>query len=334
MLSALHCPHCRVLLSSHADELVCESCARRYPIVCGIPDLRVAPDPYIGIEEDRDKARRLAEHAKQTDFEGLVRFYFRITPEVPDEMATRYLDWVLRLAAQRSAAAVASFEREVDGRTPRGRTLELGCGSGPALHALSRRDVVVGIDVALRWLVIAHKRLESEGTAATLVCACAEALPFAPNSFDRVVSLASLEHFRDPRQALVESRRVLDRDGVAFVTTPNPWRIGPDPYFGVWGLSALPARLREKLARGLQGLPFDQVRAIDHFMLRSLALDAGYRRVQSLAPDAPASELSGAMRAAARLYDRLPSEGALALPRLLLGPDLRVIAYKGPNRSA
>jgi SAM-dependent methyltransferase len=333
MFSALHCPHCRVLVSHHAEELACESCGRRYPIVCGIPDLRVAPDPYIGLEEDREKARRLFEEAKRTDFEGLVRFYFRITPEVPDEMAARYVEWVGRLAEPRCNAALQAFEREIEGRIPRGRTLEIGCGSGPALRALSARDQVVGVDVALRWLVIAKKRLESDGTTASLVCACAEALPFAPNSFDRVISLASLEHFRDPRAALSESRRVLDRDGASFVTTPNPWRIGPDPYFGVWGLSALPARLRESLARGLKGLPFDQVRAIDHFALRTLALDAGYRRAQSLAPEAPTSELSGAMRAAGWLYDRLPSEGALALPRLLLGPDLRLVAYKGPNRS-
>jgi ubiquinone/menaquinone biosynthesis C-methylase UbiE/uncharacterized protein YbaR (Trm112 family) len=333
MFSVLHCPHCKVILTHGAEELVCDGCGRHYPIVCGIPDLRVAPDPYIGFDEDRDKARKLFEHAKQTDFEGLVRFYFRITPEVPDEMATRYIEWVVHRAARRCEATLRAFEREIDGRIPRGRTLEIGCGSGPALLALSAHDRVVGVDVALRWLVIARKRLEADGATASLVCACAEALPFAPNSFDHVVSLASLEHFRDPRAALTESRRVLDRDGACFVTTPNPWRIGPDPYFGVWGLSALPANVRASLARGLKGLPFDQVRAIDHFELRALALDAGYRRAQSLAPDAPTDELTGVMRAAGRLYDRLPSEGLLGLPRLLLGPDLRLIAYKGPNRS-
>jgi ubiquinone/menaquinone biosynthesis C-methylase UbiE len=302
-------------------------------VVSGIPDFRVAPDPYIGLEEDREKARRLAERAKDTDLAGLVRFYFKITPEVPDELAERYADWVLRLSAPRCTTALRAFEREVDGRSPHGRTLEIGCGSGPALAVLGATSRVVGVDVALRWLVIARKRLESEGTTADLVCACAEALPFGPNAFDRVVSLATLEHVRDPRQALLESRRVLDRDGVCFVTTPNPWRIGPDPYFGVWGLSALPARFRESLARGLKGLPFDRVGSIDHFTLRSLALDAGYRRAQSLAPEAPSAELKGAMRAAGWLYDRLPAQGAMALPRLLLGPDLRLIAYKGPNRS-
>ncbi len=333
MTTAFFCPHCVAAVSHSGDEYACASCDRRYPVVCGIPDFRVAPDPYIGIEEDRDKAERLAEEAKRTDFAGLVRFYFRITPEVPDELAERYSNWVVNLAPGRNRAIVEAFGREVDGRSPRGRTLEVGCGSGPALGALSGEDQVVGIDVALRWLVIARKRLEEVGASATLVSACAEALPFGANSFDRVVSLATLEHVREPERALVESRRVLDRDGVLFVTTPNPWRIGPDPYFGVWGLSAMPQRFQASLARGLKGLPFDKVRSIDHFALRSMALDAGFRRVQSLAPDAPTSELGGVMRAAGWLYERLPEQGALALPRLLLGPDLRLVAYKGPNRT-
>ncbi len=35
-------------------------CGRRYTVILDIPDQRLAPDPYIGIEEERAKVEKLA----------------------------------------------------------------------------------------------------------------------------------------------------------------------------------------------------------------------------------------------------------------------------------
>ncbi|MDP6669753.1 MAG: Trm112 family protein, partial [Candidatus Krumholzibacteria bacterium] len=40
LLKILACPHCRASLREEGkDELVCEGCRRRYPVIDGIPEL-------------------------------------------------------------------------------------------------------------------------------------------------------------------------------------------------------------------------------------------------------------------------------------------------------
>jgi SAM-dependent methyltransferase len=59
----------------------------------------------------------------------------------------------------------------------------------------------------------------------------AQQVPFASSSFDLVVSCDSLEHFDEPRQALVEVRRVLTPGGTLVVWVPflHPFH-GDDKY--------------------------------------------------------------------------------------------------------
>ena len=85
----LACPSCRGPLTSDAERYECSVCGRRYPVVCGIPDFRLTPDPYISFEDEYAKVRRLAD-AGATSFEALVRVYWRITSDVPQEMAEKH----------------------------------------------------------------------------------------------------------------------------------------------------------------------------------------------------------------------------------------------------
>ena len=55
------CPRCREAPDERPEELVCVACSKSYPIVAGIPDLRVAPDPWIGLEDDRAKAHKIVD---------------------------------------------------------------------------------------------------------------------------------------------------------------------------------------------------------------------------------------------------------------------------------
>lgn len=105
----------------------------------------------------------------------------------------------------------------------RNRVLEVGCGGGALLRRLGRRDLqVVGVDISTAGL-----RLASRERGLKLLCANAEALPFAGGSFDAVVSQHLLEHLRDPISTLREWKRLLRAEGTVVLVTPNGAH--PDP---------------------------------------------------------------------------------------------------------
>src|SRR3970040_570659 len=89
------CPACGGALTADREAYRCPGCVRIYPIVFGIPDFRLAPDPYISFVEEYEKARVLAEEAERRSFEELVRFYWQMTPGVPPEAVARYTRYAL-----------------------------------------------------------------------------------------------------------------------------------------------------------------------------------------------------------------------------------------------
>ena len=90
----------------------------------------------------------------------------------------------------------------------RGRTLDLGCGTGRNLPLLEGARAV-GLDPSLDALRRARRRADG----IPLVQARAEALPFRDAAFDTVVSGLVLCSVADPSRALAEVRRVLRPDG-------------------------------------------------------------------------------------------------------------------------
>jgi ubiquinone/menaquinone biosynthesis C-methylase UbiE len=91
----------------------------------------------------------------------------------------------------------------------RGRTLDLGCGTGRNLPALPPGVRAVGLDPSQAVLQRARRR--APGTP--LVQGRAEALPFRDGCFDTVVSGLVLCTVPDPVRGLGEVRRVLSPGG-------------------------------------------------------------------------------------------------------------------------
>src|SRR5688572_33386325 len=54
-----HCPRCRGAFTSRGDGLTCSTCGCVYPVVSGIPDLRVDAPAWVDVEADRQRASSL-----------------------------------------------------------------------------------------------------------------------------------------------------------------------------------------------------------------------------------------------------------------------------------
>ena len=105
------------------------------------------------------------------------------------------------------------------------RLLEVGCGNGPYLAWLSKRDLtsIVGIDLSPRILIEARKRVQHEGqiSIVRLVAADAVTLPFVDASFDLLLASQVIEHIPAARSALREMWRVMRPGGVLIISTDN-----------------------------------------------------------------------------------------------------------------
>ncbi|AKS43226.1 class I SAM-dependent methyltransferase [Wenzhouxiangella marina] len=91
----------------------------------------------------------------------------------------------------------------------RGRVLEVGCGTGRGLPDYAKDVELFAFDINFESLYRAQRRREG----ARIVCASAEAIPFADHSFDCVVSSLVFCSVPDADRGLAEIRRVLKPDG-------------------------------------------------------------------------------------------------------------------------
>jgi ubiquinone/menaquinone biosynthesis C-methylase UbiE len=109
--------------------------------------------------------------------------------------------------------------------------LDLGCGEGRhVISAYVAADVhSVGVDLSLADLVKTREKFadfeepDNTGKSFNLSSASALALPFADNSFDKVICSEVLEHIPDYRAALREIERVLKPGGLFCASVPRRW---------------------------------------------------------------------------------------------------------------
>jgi ubiquinone/menaquinone biosynthesis C-methylase UbiE len=106
----------------------------------------------------------------------------------------------------------------------RGRTLDLGCGTGRNLPLLPPDARAVALDPSPEALQRARRR----APAVPLVQARAEALPFRDGAFDTILSGLVFCSVAEPGRGLSEVRRVLRSDGqlrmLEHVRAVTPWR--------------------------------------------------------------------------------------------------------------
>ena len=103
-----------------------------------------------------------------------------------------------------------------------GTVIDIGSGTGYGSALLSEKNWVVGIDLsreALRYARINYPGPET-------VQASASSMPLTDGCADAITAFEVIEHLEKPEKLLEECRRVLKRDGLLFLSSPNPAHIG------------------------------------------------------------------------------------------------------------
>jgi len=111
------------------------------------------------------------------------------------------------------------------------RILDVACGLGTNSVCLAARGEYFGTDISLNFLQHAPRR------DLHLACADGEALPFAAEAFDAVISTYALEHCVEPVRVLQEMQRVTRRGGRIIL-------LGPAWDFPFWYPNALLSRAK------------------------------------------------------------------------------------------
>ena len=134
---------------------------------------------------------------------------------------------------------VGSIERQI--------VLDVGAGMGGfAVAARLHGATVAACEFNPAYCRIIKLRAARHQLQLPVYNAAGEALPFASNSFDVLVSWDVIEHVQSPERMLEEFRRVLVVGGVALVTAINRWA-WKDPHYHIRGLNWLPRPIAERL---------------------------------------------------------------------------------------
>lgn len=120
----------------------------------------------------------------------------------------------------RRSSEVSNAIRKYSGNNNGLKCLDVGTADGLMLSSLNRAfnfKEAVGIDMCEGLI---KKNVDR---SIKLEMGDAEKLKFKDNSFDIVISAASIEHVDNPNKMLSECHRVLKNDGILVITTPNPF---------------------------------------------------------------------------------------------------------------
>jgi SAM-dependent methyltransferase len=111
---------------------------------------------------------------------------------------------------------VVDLATEVHG----GKVLDVACGTGKQSMRIAQRGCYsVGAEASMEMIGVG-RWVQPESTA-MMIRSIAEILPFADNSFDRVICQGSLDHFVDPAAFMREAARVIKPDGRVVIALAN-----------------------------------------------------------------------------------------------------------------
>jgi SAM-dependent methyltransferase len=196
---ALACPDCRG--SVNAESLQCAGCGRVFSVSNGIPEL--LPSNLLG-ESDTEQRQHALYAAVAHEYDDVF----------PKHVAEHYID--KRTGLVKSLLPMG------------GLVLDVGCGTGQLGAAIAADGFdVFGVDLSSSMVAKARER----GLVGTFA-GVTTALPFAEDSFDLALTVATLHHLETPERVAAtvdEMGRVVKRGGFVVLWDHNP----ANPYWPI-----------------------------------------------------------------------------------------------------
>lgn len=229
----------------------CVGCHARFPVAEGVVDLGAPPPPKAGLGKLIQApwlARGWERYLRQPFNSALALASAPLTGAGAAVKGLRPGQQERELAAVLGALA----------KLPHGPLVDLGCGSGQLLAALSREDKdrwLVGVDSASPMLDEAVGTMREYALAADFLRASVPPLPFLDRSLAGVVALGLLSFVPDPTALFGELARVLKPSGRLVIDTIAWHRKTPQTRAG---LTAHPV---DAIARGLTAHGFIRVQS-------------------------------------------------------------------------
>lgn len=130
--------------------------------------------------------------------------------------------------------------------------LEIGTGSGGIASYFSTQNMQFNIHT----VDVVDSRSSKEGYKFQLVNDTI--LPFKNESFDVIITNHVIEHvgeYDDQLTHLSEVKRVLKKEGVAYLAVPNRWML-VEPHYQLIFLSWLPKKYRSKYLKTMRNIDF------------------------------------------------------------------------------
>jgi len=281
----LICPHCHADLKVLKDTFHCTTCPKEYTSIGGIPDLRVFPDPILGLEEDYRRTDSIIKTLYQNDFKSLLEYYWSMSDITPEYLIGRFIRSVM-IGEQRAQRVLNNImETNHIKFGTESKLLEIGSGSGNFLSIAIKNNIpAVGIDIAMRWLHLSRRRFMDSGLIVPkMVCCCAEYLPFPPEKFDLIVINSTIEFIGNQRKVIAECSRCLKENGILCINTVNRYSIAPNPYVYLWLVGFLPRSLQAKYVKWRRNSIFN-IRLLSYHEIKALTNDY-FEIIDSILPD-------------------------------------------------
>ncbi|WXG40757.1 MAG: class I SAM-dependent methyltransferase [Candidatus Freyarchaeum deiterrae] len=133
------------------------------------------------------------------------------------------------------------------------RVLDVGSGSGGISIAFAKNGIeTVNFDTGQKYTTVSQKWAEENGVKLNQMLASGEEMPFKDKSFDVIICSDVIEHLERPENLVKEVSRLLQKDGMLYITCPNkmsPRHIWEDSHYFLPLIVLLPRKLADIYVR-------------------------------------------------------------------------------------